>query len=72
MRRFSPCIMLVTAILLIGCADRNGEKAVDDAAVSAQESPPATSDVQTTAGNPVSAPLTLEDIGRWERGWPGS
>jgi hypothetical protein len=70
-RRFSPCIMLVTAILLVGCADKNSEKTVDDAAATAEENPPATSDVQTAAGNPVLAPITIEDVGRWEKGMAG-
>jgi hypothetical protein len=71
MRRFSPCIILVTAILIVGCADKNGEKTIDNSATSAEESPPAASDVQAAAGNPVSAPLTIEDIGRWEKGMVG-
>jgi hypothetical protein len=55
--------MLVTAILLVGCADKNSEKTVDDAAATAEENPPATSDVQTAAGNPVLAPITIQEAG---------
>ena len=69
--RFSPCSLLVTAILVLGCAGKEGEKTDADAPASAEESPPATSNVQAAAGNAVTGPLTIEDIGRWEKGIAG-
>ena len=69
--RFSPCSLLVAAIFVLGCAGKEGKKPDADAPASAEESPPATSDVQAAAGNPVSAPITIEDIGRWEKGMAG-
>jgi hypothetical protein len=70
-RGFSPCSLLVTIILALGCGRKEGEKTVADAPSSAEESPPATSDAKVAAGNPVSAPVTVEDIGRWEKGIAG-
>lgn len=71
-RRFSLCTFLVSAILVSGCGDKDAGKAVEDAApASAEESPPSKSEVPAPAGNPVSAPLTIEDIDRWDKGMAG-
>ena len=71
-RPFSPCGLLITATLILGCADKDVEKTPEDTSpASAEESPPATSEVQAAAGNPVSTPVTADDIARWEKGIAG-
>jgi hypothetical protein len=71
-RLLSPSALLVVVTLGLSCADKDGEKAVEDTTpASAEQNPPASPDVQAAAGNPVTAPLSAEDIGRWKKGIAG-
>ena len=55
---------------MLGCGDRKAEKT--EAAVTVEESPaPASEPVHASATNPITAPLTVDDIGRWEKGMAG-
>lgn len=63
---------LLAAAFVAGCGDKEQDNQTDDAAPAAvEEQAPPTSEVQAAAGNPVAAPLTTDDIGRWEKGMAG-
>ena len=63
---------LLTAILMASCADKEAKDATEDApAAAVEEEQPATPEVQAASGNPIAAPLTRDDIGRWEKGMDG-
>lgn len=72
-----PCTLLAVT-LMTGCGGKEAENQAEEAAPAAmEEEAPATSKVQTAseaqpaAGNPTTAPLTTDDIGRWEKGMAG-
>lgn len=60
------------AALFLGCGKNDADAPGADTAASAEETgPPTTQQNQAAAGNPVSAPLTPDDIERWDRGMAG-
>ncbi len=69
--RFS-CSLLLAAPLVFGCGGKDDDKAAEASEEAAADSAPAaTEQVQAAAGNPTAAPLTRDDIGRWEKGMDG-
>jgi hypothetical protein len=63
---------LLAAISMAGCAEKEAKDETEDpAAAAVEEEPPATPEVQAASGNPIAAPLTKDDIGRWEKGMAG-
>lgn len=64
--------LLVIFSAACGGKDKQPDSVADDAAAEPAASPPvSTSDAQAAAGNPIAAPLTTDDIGRWEKGMAG-
>jgi hypothetical protein len=57
---------------MAGCAEKEAKDATEDAAAAPiEEETPSTPEVQAAFGNPIAAPLTKDDIGRWEKGMAG-
>lgn len=67
---YGRAILFVLALTL-GCGDKPADKPAEEAAQAGEGAPPATSEVQAASGNPIAAPLTTGDIGRWDRGMAG-
>jgi hypothetical protein len=67
---YAPCAIVMIATLVLGCGDRKAEKTEE--AVTVEESPaPPSEPVHASGTNPITAPLTVDDIGRWEKGMAG-
>jgi hypothetical protein len=67
---YAPSTIVMIATLVLGCGDRKAEKTEE--AVTVEESPaPPSEPVHASATNPITAPLTVDDIGRWEKGMAG-
>jgi hypothetical protein len=69
---------LLAVTLMTGCGGKETENQTEEAAPAAmEEEAPATSEAQATSevgaasGNPTTAPLTKDDIERWEKGMAG-
>ncbi len=72
LRPYAPCAIAMIVSLIAGCGDQKPDPQVDEAASAVEESPPpATETAQPASGNPITAPLTTDDIGRWEKGMAG-
>jgi len=60
---------LLTVLLLAGCGGAGRDETHDEAAGDAAGGAPAPApDVASQSGTPSSAPLTVDDIDRWEKG----
>ena len=73
LRPYAPCAIAMIVSLIAGCGDKTPDPQPDEAASAAEEEspPPATETGQAASGNPITAPLTTDDIGRWEKGMAG-
>lgn len=74
-RRYIAWATLLSAALVLGCGKKDADTSAADStdeAVSEEAAPPApASTAGEPSGNPIAAPLTPEDIGRWEKGMAG-
>ena len=72
---FSPSYrtiaMLFAALVTVGCGGKADKDAEATAEAQGDTAVPATTESQAGAGNPITAPLTSDDIGRWDRGMAG-
>jgi hypothetical protein len=63
------------ALVLAACGgkekDADPETTADSASEAAAAQPSSEQDVQASTENPITAPLTVDDIGRWEKGMAG-
>jgi hypothetical protein len=67
---YTPYAIVMIASLVLGCADSKADKS--DEAATVEESPAAPAQaVQASVTGSVTAPLTADDIGRWEKGMAG-
>lgn len=69
--RYRPHFFLVTGLFLAGCggdAPRSDAPEADPAAEAAAGSDTGAPDASTQSPDPTSAPLSMEDIDRWEKG----
>jgi len=67
---FPTPLRLLTLVVLAGCGGGAGKDETHDEAVAdaAGDSPAPAPDTAGQSGSPSSAPLSVEDIGRWEKG----
>jgi len=67
---FRTPLRFLTVLLLAGCGGGAGKDETHDEAVAdaAGDSPAPAPDAAGQSGSPSSAPLSVEDIGRWEKG----
>lgn len=67
---FQPPLRLVTVLFLAGCGGGAGKDEPHDegAADAAGDAPGPAPDTASHSGNPSPAPLSVEDIERWEKG----
>jgi hypothetical protein len=67
---FRTPLRLLTVVLLAGCGGGAGKDETHDEAVAdvAGDSPAPAPDAAGQSDSPSSAPLSVEDIGRWEKG----
>jgi hypothetical protein len=74
---FSPqpagTILLLMLPLVFSCSGKNDDKATADVDenAAADTVPASTNQGQPAAANPITAPLTPDDIGRWDKGMAG-
>ena len=66
-------VLLIMLPLVFSCGGKNDDKATADLEeqASADSGPAATNQGQPAAENPVSVPLTPDDVGRWDKGMAG-
>lgn len=72
-RRFQA-VACALAVVFWSCGGKDAQPdtiATDSAPETAETQPTTSEEVQAAAGNPVVAPLTVDDIGRWEKGMAG-
>ena len=70
-RRDLASTMLLTASLVLACGKGDTDNSVEDPGEAASGQAAPVTAAAEPAGNPVSAPLTPDDIGRWEKGLAG-
>jgi hypothetical protein len=69
---YGQCVFLLAIALTSACGGKESKPPAEAAdSATAKENPPGASDGQTASESPASAPLTPEDIGRWEKGIAG-
>jgi hypothetical protein len=70
----SQAVACLLALFFAACGGKDAEpdtSAADSVSQPDESQPATTPEVQAAAGNPVAAPLTPEDISRWEKGIAG-
>ncbi len=73
-RRRLACTIFLAAAVVFGCGKKADTSAANSNAAPIFEevaSPASTSNADPPSGNPIAAPLTKDDIGRWEKGLAG-
>ena len=71
-RSYRTSVMLFAALVMLGCGGKDSQKDAEATAEAQGDTTvPATAESQAGAGNPVIAPLTTDDIGRWDKGMAG-
>jgi hypothetical protein len=68
-RLYAQCAIAMLAALTSGCGDKKTDHAEKPAA--AEESAAPRAEAAQAPGNSVNAPLTVDDIARWEKGMAG-